>query len=234
MKLLVVKVFFSHAWKCTLSGVKYRNNFWHLKRKPAVTFSKWLFFQNSLVVPWPIWSEKMQVKEVLKFWIFFNHRSYIYFCQFFKSTVFSMKAYLLTNIRRWTKIKNLQIRALCTWDIWEGHKNSPHLSVFFAIKCSFRSVKLLVENRPNFCSLFRIHIWTLKRIQVWWVFLQYWKECFVNCLIGTWDHWDLRPLRPDVRILILRNMLSCYGGFRLRTVFFIQVHLCTLCVSHLQ
>ena len=145
--------------------------------------------------------------------------------------LYSMKTYLLTNIRRWTKIKNLQIRALCTWDIWEGHKNSPHLSVFFAIKCSFRSVKLLVENRPNFCSLFRIHIWTLKRIQVWWVFLQYWKECFVNCLIGTWDHWDLRPLRPDVRILILRNMLSC---FRLRTMFFIQIHLCMLCVSHLQ
>ena len=147
--------------------------------------------------------------------------------------MYSMQAYLLTSIWRWIKIKNLQIRAFCTWDILRRPKNSPHLPVFIC-HYLFRSVKLQVENGTNCCSLFRIHIWTLKRIQVWWVFLQYWKECFVNCLIGTWDHWDLRPLRPDVRILILSDMLSCCGGFGLRTMFFIQIHLCMLCVSHLQ
>ena len=42
--------FFFHAWKCIISGVKYRCKFWHLSRKQAVIFSIWLFFQNSLMM----------------------------------------------------------------------------------------------------------------------------------------------------------------------------------------
>ena len=41
-----------HAWKCIIWGVFHRSMFWHLRRKPAVIFSKWLFFQNSLVISW--------------------------------------------------------------------------------------------------------------------------------------------------------------------------------------
>ena len=37
-----------HTWKCIFSGVFYRSQFWHLRRKTAIIFSKWLFFQNSL------------------------------------------------------------------------------------------------------------------------------------------------------------------------------------------
>ena len=47
---IFVKINFFHAWKCIISGVKYRSMFWHLRRKPALLFSKWLFFQNSLVI----------------------------------------------------------------------------------------------------------------------------------------------------------------------------------------
>ena len=41
-----------HSWKCIFSGVFHRSEFWHLRRKPAVIFSKWLFFQKSLVISW--------------------------------------------------------------------------------------------------------------------------------------------------------------------------------------
>ena len=41
----------------------YRSEFWHLRRKLAVIFSKWLFFQIFLVISWVTLSGKMQVKE---------------------------------------------------------------------------------------------------------------------------------------------------------------------------
>ena len=62
-KTIFVKLNFFHAWKCIISGVKYRSKFWHLRRKPAVIFSEWIFFQNSLEMSWAIWSGKMQVKK---------------------------------------------------------------------------------------------------------------------------------------------------------------------------
>ena len=43
--ILVKKKF--HAWKCVISGLFRRSDFWHLLRKPALIFSKLLFFQNS-------------------------------------------------------------------------------------------------------------------------------------------------------------------------------------------
>ena len=48
---ILVKINFCHAWKCMISGVFHRTGFWHLWRKPAIIFSKWMFFQNSLVIP---------------------------------------------------------------------------------------------------------------------------------------------------------------------------------------
>ena len=47
-----VKINFCHAWKCIISGVFHRGVFWHLWRKPAIIFLKWLFFQKSLVISW--------------------------------------------------------------------------------------------------------------------------------------------------------------------------------------
>ena len=68
---IFVKINFFHAWKCIISGVKYRSMFWHLRRKPALLFSKWLFFQNSLVISLATYSGKMQVKEKYIFWTFY-------------------------------------------------------------------------------------------------------------------------------------------------------------------
>ena len=65
-----MKLNFFHAWKCIISGVKYRSKFWHLRRKLAVIFLKWLFFENSLVISWATWPVKMQVKEKNIFWTF--------------------------------------------------------------------------------------------------------------------------------------------------------------------
>ena len=48
--MITVKVLFFHAWKCKISGVFHRVEFWHLWRKAAIIFSKWLFFQNSLII----------------------------------------------------------------------------------------------------------------------------------------------------------------------------------------
>ena len=49
-------------WQIKL--ISHRSYFWHLSRKPAVKFSKWTFFQNSLKMSWAIWSGKMQVKKI--------------------------------------------------------------------------------------------------------------------------------------------------------------------------
>ena len=34
--------------------ISHRSQFWHLRKKPAVIFSKRMFFQNSLVISWAI------------------------------------------------------------------------------------------------------------------------------------------------------------------------------------
>ena len=66
------KYFFLHAWKCIISGVFHRCEFWHLWRKPAIIFSKWLFFKKSLVISWFTQSSKMQVKRFKRFWTFYR------------------------------------------------------------------------------------------------------------------------------------------------------------------
>ena len=42
-RTIFVKLNFFHAWKCIISGVKYRSKFWHLRRKLAVIFLKLLY-----------------------------------------------------------------------------------------------------------------------------------------------------------------------------------------------
>ena len=54
---------FFHVWKCIISGLVCQSEFWHLLRKPALIFSKWLFFQNSLGLSWDTYLGKMQVKK---------------------------------------------------------------------------------------------------------------------------------------------------------------------------
>ena len=51
--IISIKTIFFHAWKCIISGLVCRSEFWHLLRKSALIFSKWLFFQNSLELSWP-------------------------------------------------------------------------------------------------------------------------------------------------------------------------------------
>ena len=51
---IFVKINFFHAWKYVISRVKYRSKFWHLRRKPAVIFLKWVFLQNFLLISWAI------------------------------------------------------------------------------------------------------------------------------------------------------------------------------------
>ena len=58
-----LKYLFFHALKSIISGVKYRSKFWYLRRKTAVMFSKWVFFQNCLVMSWVIKSCKIQLKK---------------------------------------------------------------------------------------------------------------------------------------------------------------------------
>ena len=50
--MILIKIFILYAWKCIISGLVCRCDFWHLRRKPALVFSKWLFFQNSLRLSW--------------------------------------------------------------------------------------------------------------------------------------------------------------------------------------
>ena len=50
--MITVKVLFFHAWKCIISGLVCRSDFWHLLRKSALIFSKWLFSLNSFRISW--------------------------------------------------------------------------------------------------------------------------------------------------------------------------------------
>ena len=50
--IILVKEKKFHAWKCIISGLFRRTQFWHLRGKSAVIFSKWLFWQNSLMISW--------------------------------------------------------------------------------------------------------------------------------------------------------------------------------------
>ena len=53
-RAILVKINFCQARKCMISGVFHWTGFSHLWRKPAVIFSKWMFFQNSLLISWAI------------------------------------------------------------------------------------------------------------------------------------------------------------------------------------
>ena len=50
--IILVKIFFYHAWKCSISWLVCRSEFWPLLKKLALIFSKWLFFQNSFGLSW--------------------------------------------------------------------------------------------------------------------------------------------------------------------------------------
>ena len=54
-RAILVKINFFHAWKCIILEVFQRSEFWHPWRKPAIIFSS-----------------KMQVKRIKKFWTFHN------------------------------------------------------------------------------------------------------------------------------------------------------------------
>ena len=65
-------------WQIKL--ISYRSEFWHLSRKSAVIFSKWLFWQNYLMISWTTWWEYAgrKIKLFLNVspwisWIFFSH-----------------------------------------------------------------------------------------------------------------------------------------------------------------
>jgi hypothetical protein len=60
---IMVKIFFVHVWKCIISGVFHRSEFSHLRGKSTLIFSKWLFFQNSLVISTATWWVKMQARK---------------------------------------------------------------------------------------------------------------------------------------------------------------------------
>ena len=47
---ILVKTYLFHTWKWFISWVFHRSEFWYLRGKSALRFSKWLFFQNSLVI----------------------------------------------------------------------------------------------------------------------------------------------------------------------------------------
>ena len=52
-----------HSWKCICLGVFHWSEFWHLRRKPAMIFSNWLFLQKNWVISWGILLVKMQVTK---------------------------------------------------------------------------------------------------------------------------------------------------------------------------
>ena len=60
-------MFFFIAENASFQWVVCRSEFWHLRRKPSLIFSKWIFFQNSLKLSWDIYSGKVQVKHKYNF-----------------------------------------------------------------------------------------------------------------------------------------------------------------------
>ena len=44
--------FHGSIFQWQIKHISHRSELWHLRRKSAVIFSKWLFFQNSLMISW--------------------------------------------------------------------------------------------------------------------------------------------------------------------------------------
>ena len=61
--IILVKIFFFQVWKCFISWLVCQSEFWHLLRKLALIFSKWLFFQNSLELSWNTLTAIIQIKK---------------------------------------------------------------------------------------------------------------------------------------------------------------------------
>ena len=62
----ILLVFLFYFLKCINSGLICHFEFWHPRRKPALMFSKWLFFQNSFVIS----KKKLLVKSLENDFIF--------------------------------------------------------------------------------------------------------------------------------------------------------------------
>ena len=84
--IILITIFFLYAWKCIISGLVCRSEFWCLRKKPTLVFSKWLFFQNSLGLSWNTLSGKMQVKKWNYFVNFSLMNFWIYFCDIWIET----------------------------------------------------------------------------------------------------------------------------------------------------
>ena len=77
-----LKCLFFHAWKCIISGVKYRSKFWYIRRKPSVMFSKWVFFQNFWWCHEPFNQVKCRWKNENDFWTFYQQKNWFKFVSF--------------------------------------------------------------------------------------------------------------------------------------------------------
>ena len=104
-------------WQIKL--VSHRREFWYLRRKTAVTFSKWLFFQNSLAMSWATWSDKMQAKKWTRFLIFLLRKNSIQICIVFKFPVFIMN---MNTLRSFLKMLPVwcEFPILCYWRVLLG------------------------------------------------------------------------------------------------------------------
>ena len=82
--IILVEMIFYHAWKCIILWLVCQSEFWHLLKKLALIFSKWLFFQDSFGLSWNTYSGKIQVKasccflnfSLIQYWIYFFYASH--------------------------------------------------------------------------------------------------------------------------------------------------------------
>ena len=71
----------------TIKLISYQSEFWHLRRKPVI-FSKWLFFQNFVVISLAKQLGNMQMKKWYNFWMFHYQKPWICFCLLLWYSVF--------------------------------------------------------------------------------------------------------------------------------------------------
>ena len=78
-------------WQINL--ISHQSEFRHIRRKPAVIFSEWIFFQNSLEMSWAILSGKMQVEKINTISEFSLTNFWYYFCDIYMCSDYNCQSY---------------------------------------------------------------------------------------------------------------------------------------------
>ena len=133
-------------FQCQIKLISYRSQFWHLRRKPAVIFSKWLFFQNSLMISWATYSLntfKCHKSNIKNLWMKSSEIVFIFLPAFY------LIIWLMTSPKNFEKISILKI-----WQLVFFWGVKIYFGKFLLKWCIFRHGKIWFSQIMPFNSYY--------------------------------------------------------------------------------